>query len=91
MTDQSGDLACPCLFLYLIVFVVPAYKRPGGCVVVSSLPSLSLPFNHYYQPYSIMSSPAYTSFPFSFKEDACAQDVVESMEQVGDLASLCLK
>ena len=25
------------------------------------------------------------------KEDACAQDVVESMEQVGDLASLCLK
>ena len=38
-----------------------------------------------------MSSPAYTSFPFSYKEDACAQDVVESMEQVGDLASLCLK
>ena len=37
-----------------------------------------------------MSSPAYTSIPFSYKEDACAQDVVESMEQVGDLASSCL-
>ena len=40
---------------------------------------------------TIMSSPAYTSFPLSYKEDACAQDVVESMEQVGGLASLCLK
>ena len=42
-------------------------------------------------PHSIQYVPAHSSFPFSYKEDACAQDVVESMEQVGDLASLCLK
>ena len=46
---------------------------------------------HYYSIQPTMSSPTYTSFPFSYKEDACAQDMVESMEQVGDLASLCLK
>ena len=46
--------------------------------------------HHYHSIQTIMSSPAYTSFPFSYKEDACAQDVVESMEQVGDLASSCL-
>ena len=35
-------------------------------------------------------SPAYTSFLFSFRGDAMAPDVVECMEQVGDLASLSL-
>ena len=60
--------------------------------VVFSIPLfLSLPLHHYFHNQTIMSSPAYTSFPFSFKEDTCAQDVVESMEKVGDLASLCLK
>ena len=90
MTDQSGDLACPCLFVYLIVFVVSAYKRLEwmSCHFLTP-PFLSL--HHYYPSQTIMSSPAYTSFPFSYKEDACAQDVVESMEQVGGLASLCLK
>ena len=55
------------------------------------LTPLFLSFHHNNQSPNIMSSPAYTSFPFSYKEDACAQDVVELMEQVGDLASLCLK
>ena len=58
-------------------------------MVVSSFPSL--PSHHYYQTYIVMSSPDYTSFPFSFKEDLCAQDVVEAMEQVGGLFSSCLK
>ena len=54
----------------------------------------SSPFPHHYYYYHIdnMSSPspAYNSFPFSFREDASAPDVVESMEQVGGLASLSL-
>ena len=79
MTDRSGDFACFCLLLCLAAFVVSAYKRSGGELSFSSLPSSS-PFNH--NP-TTMSSP--TSFPFSFKEDACAQDVVECMEQVGGL------
>ena len=51
---------------------------------------LFLSSHHYYPTQTVMSSPAYTSFPFSYKEDACAQDVVELMEQVGDLSSSCL-
>ena len=86
MTDQSGDLACSCLFLYLFVFVVPSYKRLRGEFVVSSL--LSHPFHYYFPNQTNMSSPV--AFPFSFKEDALAYDVVESMEQVGDLTSLSL-
>ena len=90
MTNQSGDFACPCLFLYLFMFVVPAYKRLEGRVIVLLTPLF--PSSHYYlSTQLIMSSPAYSSVPFSYKEDACAQDVVESMEQVGGLASLCLK
>ena len=56
-------------------------------MVIPSL--LSLPFHHYFYTYTIMSSPV--AFPFSFNEDACAQDVVEAMEQVGGLFSSCLK
>ena len=52
--------------------------------LLPSLSSLLLQSNNHVFP-------AYSSFPFSYKEDACAQDVVESMEQVGDLASSCLK
>ena len=68
------------------MFVVRMYKRLGelGCC-----PSfLSLPFHHNIHTQFDMSSPV--AFPFSFKEDASAYDVVESMEQVGDLASLSL-
>ena len=72
------------------MFVASTYKRWEG-ELSFFLTSLSSFPHHYYSVYSSMSSPAYTSFPFSYKEDACAQDVVESMEQVGDLASLCLK
>ena len=90
MTNQSGDFACSCLFLYLLVFVAPAYKRFGEMSRLFFTP-LFLSLHHYHSTQIIMSSPAYTSFPFSYKEDACAQDVVESMEQVGGLASLCLK
>ena len=55
----------------------------GGCFL-TPLPSL----HHYLVNLIDMSSPV--AFPFSFKEDALAYDVVESMEQVGDLASLSL-
>ena len=47
-----------------------------------------LPPHHYYLNQINLSSPV--AFPFSFKEDALAYDVVESMEQVGGLASLSL-
>ena len=90
MTDQSGDLACPCLFLCLTVFAPQVYKRWGGKDGVLHSP-LPLPSSVLYNSSSIdMSSPspAYTSF--SFTEDAMAPDVVESMEQVGGLASLSL-
>ena len=89
MTDRSGDLVYFCLFSCLFVFAVSAYKRLEwvGC---RFLTPLFLSLHHYYPSQVIMSSPAYTSIPFSYKEDACAQDVVESMEQVGDLASSCL-
>ena len=89
MINQSGDLVCFCLPLCLLLFVAGAYK--GRNALSGRSLFLSLPSHHYFQRSTIMSSPAYTSFPFSYKEDACAQDVVESMEQVGDLASLCLK
>ena len=71
------------------MLVAQGYKVEWGRLRHSSFPS-SLSLHHYYPYQSVMSSPAYTSFPFSYKEDACAQDVVESMEQVGDLASSCL-
>ena len=74
------------------MFALQAYKRWGGEDGFSPFPSSS-PFISLYNSTTIdMSSPspAYTSFPFSFKEDAMAPDVVESMEQVGDLASLSL-
>ena len=86
MINQSGDFACYCLFLYLVVFVVPAYK--GWNVSCRFLTPLFLPLHHYYLNPLIMSFP--TAFPFSFKEDALAYNVVESMEQVGGLASLSL-
>ena len=70
------------------MFVVQAYKRLGEFEFVSSL--FSLPLHHTFLTQPNM-SPAHSSFLFSFKEDACAQEVVESMEQVGDLASLCLE
>ena len=73
-----------------MMFVVLAYKRLEGGRRHSLTP-LFPSLHHYYSIQSIMSSPAYTSVLFSYKEDACAQDVVESMEQVGGLASLCLK
>ena len=89
MTDRSGDFVCSRLFLCLVSFVVLAYKRWEGNGLL--FPHSSLPFLHHYYPTQVaMSSPAYTSVPFSYQEDACAQDVVESMEQVGDLASSCL-
>ena len=81
MTDQSGDLVCFCLFLCLIVFVVLAYKRLEGMSCRFLIPLFLS--SHYYHHNQTMSSP--TAFPFSFKEDACAQDVVECMEQVGGL------
>ena len=55
----------------------------------SPLPLLSSAFHNIVINMS-SPSPAYTSFPFSFREDAMAPEVVESMEQVGDLASLSL-
>ena len=55
----------------------------------SPLPLLSLSFHHIITNMS-SPSPAYTSFLFSFREDTMAPDVVESMEQVGGLASLSL-
>ena len=85
MIDWSGDFVRLCLFLCLFLFVARAYKRWSGLSVVPSF--LSSLFHYYFQFSTIMSSPAYTSFPFSYREDACAQEVVESMEQVGDLAS----
>ena len=92
VTNQSGDFACLCLFLYLLVFVIPAYK--GWLRELSFLHSpLPLPSSVLHNSiiiYMSSPSPAYTSFPFSFTEDALAPDVVESMEQVGDLASLSL-
>ena len=90
MTDRSGDFVWVCLILYLLVLVIPVYKSLESELLLSLTP-LFLSLHHYYSTQPIMSSPAYTSFPFSYKEDTCAQDVVESMEQVGDLASLCLK
>ena len=87
MINQSGDFVCFCLFSCLVVLVSQGYKGGASRLLFSLIPLPSL--HHYIQ--TIMSSPAYSSVPFSFKEDACAQDVVESMEQVGDLASSCLK
>ena len=81
MMNQSGDLVCSCLFSCLIVFVLQAYKGEVSWVVVSSLFSPSL--HHDFNTQIVMSSPI--AFPFLFKEDACAQDVVESMEEVGGL------
>ena len=89
MTDRSGDFVYSRLLPCLVSFVAPTYKGQGDGLL--SLHPLFLSFHHYRPIQTVMSSPAYTSFPFSFKEDACAQDVVESMEQVGDLTSLCLK
>ena len=89
MINQSGHLVCFCLSLCLLLFAVGAYKGRNALSGRSSF--LSLPLHHYFYNRTIMSSPAYTSFLFLFKEDACAQEVVESMEQVGGLASLCLK
>ena len=78
-------LALVCSFVWLCL-LLKRIKGGEGRVVVSSLPSSS---SRYYFPTSTtMSSPV--AFPFSFKEDALAYDVVESMEQVGDLASLSL-
>ena len=57
------------------------------------LPHSSLPLSsHHYSQSSTMSSPspAYCSFPFTFREDGPAPDIVESMEEVGDPASLSL-
>ena len=91
MINQSGDFICVGLFSCLIVFVFQAYKRLcelGGRFVTPLLPS-SLTLSASFLNNQIMSSP--TAFPFSFKEDSCAQDVVEAMEQVGGLFSSCLK
>ena len=79
MINQSGDLVCLCLSLCLLLFVIQAYKRWGKWGVRSSLffPSP----HHYYFNRISMSSPV--AFLFSFKEDALAYDVVESMEQIG--------
>ena len=86
--DQVTLLVLVCSFVWLrLLFQCIKGRR---WVVVFLTPLFPL-FHHYYSTQPIMSSPAYTSFPFSYKEDACAQDVVESMEQVGGLASLCLK
>ena len=88
MINRSGDFVEYCLVLSLVVFVAPEYKGWASWGWFSSL--LSLPFHHTF-PTQITMSPAHSSFLFSFKEDACTSDVVELMEQVGDLASLCLK
>ena len=88
MINQSGDFVDHCLFLGLFVFVSQAYKRLGELGSFPSLPSLLL---HHLFTNQITMSPTHSSFLFSFKEDASAPDMVESMEQVGDLASLCLK
>ena len=57
--------------------------KVGGGVGESFLYSPSPRLHHYSYNQINMSSPI--AFPFSFKEDACAQDVVDSMEQVGGL------
>ena len=88
MINRSGDFIYCYLLFSLLVFVTQAYKGWASWDRLSSLPSL--PFHHTF-PTHISMSPTPSSFPFSFKEDACASDVVESMEQVGGLASLCLK
>ena len=56
----------------------------------SPLPLLSSVFYNSTVIYMSSPSPAYTSFLFLFREDAMAPEVVESMEQVGGLASLSL-
>ena len=79
---MSGDFIYYCLFLYLLVFVVQVYKRLEALGLDFSFLSF---LSHHIFPTPINMSPAHSSFLFSFKEDACASDVVESMEQVGDL------
>ena len=83
-------LVCPRLFSYLSLFDNQAYKGRGVFAFISSFPSS--PFHHHYSHQTTMSSPspAYTSFPFSYREDGPAPDIVESMEEVGGPASLSL-
>ena len=82
----SFALVCLFVWLRLSFWRIKGERGVGGGFLTPLFPS----FVFYNSTQVIMSSPAYTSVPFSYKEDACAQDVVESMEQVGDLASSCL-
>ena len=87
--DSDFDVAC--LFLCLFAFVDEAYKGWRGVRPFPS--SFSSPFHHYHHhQLSTMSSPSptYVAYPFLFREDTSAPDVVESMEEVGGPASLSL-
>ena len=78
-------LALVCSFVWLGLF----FKRIKAGIDWFVVFSLFSPPLHNYLPKPINMSST-VAFPFSFKEDASAYNVVESMEQVGDLASLSL-